>query len=384
MTSDKLQVTSDYIKPVELKTESPRILIIKLKHIGDVLLATPAVSALREKFPKGYISILVRKGSEEMVTGNPKIDEVITYNGFKDHPLPWKILEEIGFAFRLRKRRFDLVIELGFGDREAIYGLLSGARYRVGFDPGNKGFLGRRYTLTDRFPMDNSKHIVERDLELVRPLGVKIGKKELELYYSPKDGEFAEGLLEENRIKNDFIVVIHPTSRWLFKCWTDEGNAKIADYLQKEKGAKVIITSGPDTREVEKAERIIGLMETKPISILGTLTLKQLAALIDRADLFIGVDSAPMHMAAALKTSVIAFFGPSGEHNWAPWGEGHIVIKKDMPCRPCGRAGCNDSKRSECLEAITINDVIPHIDDKIKEIKTDRRVKGLYSMHLTY
>ena len=117
-------------------------------------------------------------------------------------------------------------------------------------------------------------------------------------------------------------------------------------------------------------------METRPISILGTLTLKQLAALIDRADLFIGIDSAPMHMAAALKTPVIAFFGPSGEHNWGPWGEGHNIIKKDMPCMPCGKAGCNDSKRSECLEAITVKDVIPFLEDKISEIIDRKRGKA--------
>lgn len=126
---------------------------------------------------------------------------------------------------------------------------------------------------------------------------------------------------------------MHPTSRWFFKCWTDEGNAGIAGYLKRDKRARVIMTSGPESREIKKGENIIiiMLMKTKPISLLGNIILKQLSALINMSDLFIGVDSAPMHMAAALKTPVIALFGPSGEHNWSPWGEGHTVIKKDMP-----------------------------------------------------
>jgi heptosyltransferase-3 len=365
------------MKTIALNTESPKILIIKLKHIGDVLMATPAISALRERFPNAYISMLVTKGTEEMITGNPKIDEVIVFNRFRESTLTQRIIKEIGFAFGIRKRKFDLIIELGFGDREAIYGLISGAKLRIGFDPEGKGFIGREYTLTHRISMDNSKHIVDRDMELVNLLGVSNRKRELELYYSSEDREFAERILSENEINDDdLVVIVHPTSRWLFKCWTVEGNAKVADYLERRSGAKVIITSGPDIREIEKAEKIIGLMETRPISILGTLTLKQLAALIDRAGLFIGIDSAPMHMAAALKTPVIAFFGPSGEHNWGPWGEGHNIIKKDMPCMPCGKAGCNDSKRSECLEAITVKDVIPFLEDKISEIIDRKRGKA--------
>ena len=363
------------MKTIALKTESPRILIIKLKHIGDVLMATPAISALRERFPNAHISMLVMKGTEEMVTANPKIDEVIIFNRFRENTLTQRIIKEISFAFEIRKKKFDLIIEFGFGDREAIYGLISGAKLRIGFDPEGKGFIGREYTLTHRISMDNSKHIVDRDMELVNLLGVSNRKRGLELYYLPEDVEFIERILKENEIdEDDIIVLIHPTSRWLFKCWTDDGNAKVADYIERKSSTKVIITSGPDIREIEKAEKIIGAMETRPISILGTLTLKQLAALIDRADLFIGIDSAPMHMAAALKTPVIAFFGPSGEHNWGPWGEGHNIIKKDMTCRPCGKAGCNNSKRSKCLEAITVKDVIPFLEEKISEIVDKREM----------
>lgn len=364
------------MKTVDIKTESLRILVIKLKHIGDVLMATPSISAVRERFPGAFISMLVRKGTEDMIEGNPKIDEVIIYDGFGGIPTFEKIIKEINFAFGLRRKRFDIVIELGFGDREAIYGFISGAPVRIGFYPEGDGFFGRELTITHKFPMDNSLHIVERDLGLLRPLGIDNVKEGLELFFRDEDAEFARRILEESRIgEEDLIILMHPTSRWLFKCWTDEGNAGIADYLQRDKRARVIMTSGPESREIKKAENIIRLMKTKPISLLGNITLKQLSALINMSDLFIGVDSAPMHMAAALKTPVIALFGPSGEHNWAPWGEGHTVIKKDMPCRPCGKAGCNDSKRSECLEAITLEDVIPCIDDKIREIKAVRALR---------
>ena len=123
----------------------------------------------------------------------------------------------------------------------------------------------------------------------------------------------------------------------------------------------MVLTSGSERRELEKIQSIQRRSQTKAIDLSGKMTLKQLAALSQRADLFIGVDTAPMHIAAAVKTPVIALFGPSGEFNWGPWGDaGHVVIKKDWPCRPCGKDGCEGSKRSRCLEEIREEEVLAH------------------------
>jgi heptosyltransferase-3 len=154
------------------------------------------------------------------------------------------------------------------------------------------------------------------------------------------------------------LIHIHPTSRWLFKCWRDEAMAKVIDALEESGQARAVLTSGRGEKELEKIESILKACRTRPVNLAGRVTLKQLAALSRRSRLFLGVDTAPMHIAAAVGTPVIALFGPSGEFNWGPWGDGHVVIKKDWECRPCGKDGCEGSKRSRCLEEISEEEVI--------------------------
>jgi len=347
-----------------------RILVIKLKHIGDVLLTTPAIRALKENLPDSEIYVLVPKGTEEVIAGNPDVKGILTLD--RDRGLgPWRRLwDGLRLAREIRRLGFDLVLETGKGDREAILGILSGARYRVGYEPKGSGFLGRGYLLTHRVTLDHGKHIVEANLDLCRTIGLEPKEKDLKLAVSSKEMGFVEGLLQgEGVLSGDLLVTIHPVSKWLFKCWRDEGFAAVADYLVERYRARVAITSGPAEGEVKKARRVVDLMKTPPIDLVGQLSIKELAALISRSRLFLGVDSAPMHIAAAVKTPVIALFGPSGEHNWGPWGEGHIVIKKDMDCRPCGKDGCNGTKRATCLEMITTEEVIAAVDEQLSKVK---------------
>jgi heptosyltransferase-3 len=134
--------------------------------------------------------------------------------------------------------------------------------------------------------------------------------------------------------------------------------AKVIDGLQETGKIRVVLTSGAEEKELDKIGRIVGLCRTKPANLAGKTNLKELAALSRRCRFFIGVDTAAMHIAAAVGTPVIALFGPSGEFNWGPWGEGHRVIKKDWECRPCGKDGCEGSKRSRCLEEISEEEVL--------------------------
>ena len=347
-----------------------RILVIKLKHIGDVLLTTPTIHALREGFPESQIFALVPKGTEGVLTGNPDLDGVLTFSRNNDLGFLERLREEVSLLRKIRRYGFDLVLEMGKGDREAILGFLSGARFRVGYDPKGSGFLGRNHLLTHTVALDHGKHIVEANLDLCRAIGLEPKNKDLRLAVLPEDTGFVESLLkDEGVLSSDLLVTIHPVSKWLFKCWRDEGFAEVADYLIEKYKAQVAITSGPLEREIKKARKVIELMKAKPIDLRGRLNIKELAALISRSRLFLGVDSAPMHIAAAVKSPIIVLFGPSGEHNWGPWGEGHIVIKKDMDCRPCGKDGCNGTKRSECLELITTDEVIAAVDEQLSKTK---------------
>ena len=267
---------------------------------------------------------------------------------------------ELEFLRTVRGRGFDLAVNMTEGDRGAFLCLASGAATKVGLhDPGKSFWWKKRvFDCLVRVP-DWKAHMVEQMLEIPRRLGLEPGDKRVEIFYSPEDEERVRELLaDEGVAPRESVVHIHPTSRWLFKCWRDEAVASVIDSLEKTGDVRVVLTSGKEERELEKIDRILGFCQSRPVNLAGRVSLKQLAALSRRSRLFIGVDTAPMHIAAAVGTPVLALFGPSGEFNWGPWGDGHVVIKKDWECRPCGKDGCQGSKKSRCLEEISEEEVL--------------------------
>jgi len=338
-------------KKVDL-SKVQKILVIKFKHIGDVLLMVPTVRALRERFPKAYIACLVNKGTEEMLTGNPLIDEILTLDrSIKKLPRVRKIIESLKWAKSIRNKRFDLVVDLGEGDRGAVISFVSGAKIRASFDVPRekiafknlfpklkyllfhwhfkgKGTLGRRFLFTHLAkPKGIREHTIEHDLNVVRNLGIDTENKELEIFVSDEDRKHIESLLKEKGVeKKEILTIIHPVSRWREKEWGDEGFARACDYLVTKHHSKVIFTSGPGKRERKRVKEIINLMEETPIDLSGKISLKQLVALIERSNLYLGLDSAPMHIASALKKPLIALFDPTSIPEWAPRGKNQIAL----------------------------------------------------------
>jgi heptosyltransferase III len=149
-------------------------------------------------------------------------------------------------------------------------------------------------------------------------------------------------------------VHIHPASRWRFKCWPAEQNAELINRLTAE-GHQLVVTAAPEPEEMAFVEKIVE--RTKAIDLAGKLSIKELGALAARAKLFIGVDSMPMHLAAAMGTRTVALFGPSGESEWGPWNVEHRVIRSSHSCRPCGQDGCGGGKVSECLVFLSVDAV---------------------------
>jgi heptosyltransferase-3 len=352
------------VKNLDLRKEPvKRILLIRLRNIGDVLLLVPTLRAFREAYPRAYLAAVVNAGTEEMLSGNPLLDEILVFDPhWKALPLRQRVAREGKFVWEVRKRKFDLTINMTEGDRGAFLCLASGARWKVGLnDP--RGLWWKRWVYDHWVHLpDRKAHTVEQMLEIPRSLGLNPQDKRVDIFYPPEDREIIDGLLEKGGVgPADSVVHIHPTSRWLFKCWRDEGMAAVIDALQESGKARVVLTSGKEEKELKKIGCILKFCRTQPVNLAGKVTLKQLAALSQRSRLFLGVDTAPMHIAAAVGTPVIALFGPSGEFNWGPWGNGHVVIKKDWECRPCGKDGCQGSKRSRCLEEISEEEVIKEV-----------------------
>lgn len=367
-----------------------RVLVIKSRNIGDVLLTGPLISTLRTLYPHAEIDALVKSGTEEMLLDHPHLNRVRTY------PVQYDGESRLAFRFRdlwwqwrLRRHRYDLAINTTEGERGAITARLSGAPARVGWRLTRQTGWRKKLLTHPVDPISGRRHTVVRNLDL---LGVPIERqdRDVRLEFRGSERQHVENLLKINGRRLDRpLVWIHPASRWFFKCWTATGMATVINHLG-QRGFDIVLTSGPDDRERYQVQTIRDLCRCPhpPLDLSGQLSLKETAALASIADLFFGVDTAPMHIAAAMNTPVVALFGPSGSFDWGPWPNGwdgeetpypkisgvqhagpHTVIQKDWQCVPCGRDGCDGSKKSRCLDELTADEVIPYLDATINQLQ---------------
>jgi len=307
-----------------------KILIIKFRNIGDVVLSTPLLSNLRYYYPNAVIDFALNKGCEDMVSDNLDVDNIITYDRHRIKKLNFlsQLKAEYAFTRQIRKNHYDMVINLTEGDRGAQLALFSGALCKLGF-PVKKGIFAKLKIFNQLGNDKLLQHTVEKDLQFITLLGKNVIEKSVKICWSDVVEEEVDKILEENRI-GEFIH-IHPVSRWMFKCWEDDRMAKIIDHLQQERGLRVIITGAPIRKELDRIDKILTLCKTKPLNLSGQLSLKHLACLSSKAKLFFGVDTAPMHMAAAVDTPVVSLFGASYPALWGPWNNktGQLFKNKD-------------------------------------------------------
>ncbi|MGA9753821.1 MAG: putative lipopolysaccharide heptosyltransferase III [Desulfobaccales bacterium] len=343
-----------------------RILVIKLKQPGDVLVSTPVIGALKEAWPESRVTYLVPKGTEDMVSGHPGLDGLMVADRRNE---TWG--QALRFIRDLRRQRFDLVLELSGGDRGAIYSWLSGARERLGFAHPRQPFWQRHGCFTRLLPRPPVKmHMVDQNLAAVRSLGIEPVKPRLQFFWDDQVEQKIRNLLASLGLAEKPFAVMHPGAGWSFKCWTPPGYARVIEFFQEEWGLTTVLTGTRSPHEQELLAAVHQECRAAPIDLAGRLSLKELGALISKARLFFGMDSAPMHLAAAVNTPAVGLFGPSGVFNWGPWGEGHLVIKKDWDCLPCGRDGCQGSKISRCLGELTPAEVLARMQEWVSGGKT--------------
>lgn len=334
-----------------------RILVIKLKQPGDVLVSSPVLTALKEAWPHARVSYLVRKGTEKMISDHPLLDQLYVVQ--RGSPIG----HVTSFLKAIRQVNFDLVLELSGGDRGAFYTLISGGRERLGFEHGGRA-LWHRFCFTRLLPSPSWRmHMVEHNLEAVRALGIEPRQPRLHFFWPLQAETRVRQIMATHKLEPRSFVVLHPGAGWRFKCWTPQGYARVIEALQEKWHLRVVLTGSPAYHEHELVAAILKECQSAPINLVARLTLKELGALIAKARFFFGMDSAPMHLAAAVDTLSVALFGPSGDFNWGPWGEGHLVIKQDWECLPCGRDGCQGSKVSRCLVELTPEEVLEKMEE---------------------
>lgn len=344
-----------------------RILVIKMRHHGDVLLTSPLFTHLKKAMPDAEIDAFIYKDTLPMLEGHPAISSYLLYDrGWKKLSLLKKIGKEIGLLRHIRSKGYDLVINLTEGDRGAIAATVSKAKYRVGFDPKGSGFFGKRKAFTHVVKScPHPRHTVERQLDALRRIGIFPSEEERELYlHIPEEAKHKVlSWLQPEEIRPGDYILFHPVSRWRFKCLAPKQVAALLSTLCA-KGMRLVMSAGPDDQEIAMVQEILSLVPDVPVlNLAGKLTLKELSALIAMSKALLCVDSVPLHIASATQTPVVVMFGPTSDQNWGPWMHPKAeVVTQALSCRPCYQDGCGGSKMSDCLYRISQNAMLEGLE----------------------
>ncbi len=362
-----------------------RVVVVMLRHHGDVLLTTPLYRVLKRANPDLEIDVVVYHATRPLLDNNPDISTVFSIDKDGSQSSSFgKTMAELRFMRLVRARNYDLLIHLSDHRRGAW--LSRWVRPRVSIAPmlrEQDAFWRGSFThfwksgasVRTGHPLLR-RHTVEQHLDALRRLGIEVGAAPaLTLRPDQQAALLAADFLKSQAIDKPYVVV-QPTSRWMFKCWSIENNAALIKAIL-QRGYAVVLSCGPGRNEVAMLDAIVVALKEEMGELSRELvlanqpsTLNRLAVLIGKARAFVGIDSAPMHIAAAMGTPLVAMFGPSGEDNWAPWkGDSNLVFAvvthPQFACRPCGQDGCGGSKVSQCLVQLPVSQVLTAFDDVI-------------------
>jgi heptosyltransferase-3 len=345
--------------------EIRRALVTKLRHHGDVLLTAPVFSTLKRLAPQMEIDALVYRETSPMLANHPAIAAIhVIDRDWKRRGIAAQVAGEWALYRTLRARNYDLLIHLTEHPRGVTLAHLLRPRYAVTRErPRGQWLWQRAFTHFYKLPKRTPRHAVEANLDALRRIGVypEAADKKVALVPGPAAQARVDALLREHSIDDGGFIQAHPGSRWMFKCAPAELSAELFARIARS-GHRIVITGAPDDRERALVDAILALTDAPTraniVDLTGALSLQELAALTGRARAFVGVDTAPMHIAAAMGTPTLALFGPSGEHEWGPWQVSQrVVVSRAHPCRPCGLDGCGGGKVSECLTSLRVDDV---------------------------
>jgi len=321
-----------------------RILVIKLRYLGDVVLSTPVLPPLCKQFPEAKMTFLVNPGTAAVLQDNPYLDEVWV--------LPrqswW---QQFRFIQHVRDAKFDMVIDLTDGDRSAFLSWVTGARVRLGYNRDRR-WRGKFYSqvLPSAY---GSMHMVEYHQQAIASLGIHESVGLPEVYVHSEMRQPDEEELGDFFAKNQPLVLLHPTARYVFKAWPLERFATLADWLSGQ-GIRVGLIGSQ--REILIGQQIMNLTKHKPVNLMGKTRLSQLVALMRGSLLLIGNDGGPIHIAAAVGCPVLGLFGPTNPAVWGPRGSNVKVIYKGLDCRGCFYPGCSRGEES-CMRQISVEEV---------------------------
>jgi len=346
--------------------EAPRILVITLRRLGDVLLTTPLIRTLRRGYPRATLDVLVFRGGEHILQGNPDVDNVIAMS---ERPSAGETLD----ILRRLWRSYDLAVSTQAGDRPTAFALAAGRR-RVGLVPaaGETGAWWKRRAHHVAVPMQPDTHRVTQLLALASGLGLRV-VPDMVCPQGSGVGELAP---------RGSYAVLHPSPFYRYKRWTDAGWRELAQGLNA-RGLAVVVTEGPDPAEQAYMDSLWN--GTEVVRVRGRLDWSGLATLLKDAAVYVGPDTSMTHLAAASGCPTIALYGPTSPRLIGPWPVGGLaqpwdhagtvqrrgniwVVQNPLPCLPCEKLGCEGhlDSHSRCLDELGSGTVLGVVDQALR------------------
>jgi lipopolysaccharide heptosyltransferase II len=337
-----------------------KILLIRLRRIGDVVLTTPAIAALREGIPSAKITYVIDEPYRELVEGHPDLDSVIVL------PRELRFKEFRKHIRQIRRESYDAVIDFHGGPRASLLTFFSGAQLKIGYKIKYKSLI---YDIKlPREPEEGHFHSVENHVNLVKALGVDPPSIPALSLPSATETEAknVRRFIQTNSLGSTKIITLHISAGNKFRDWGAERLTQLIALLSQVPRTKVVlIGSGEDSQNEEAIKR---KSDAPFISMVNRLNLRELRDLISHSALFVGPDSGPMHIAATTTTPIVAYFGPTLPAHFGPWKAQSTLLEKDFDCRPCRQRQCIHED-FRCLSTISPEEVysacLPYLNSSV-------------------
>ena len=322
--------------------------------VGDMVLLTPALKALKIAYPQSYLTLLIRPLVADLMATHPYTDEVMVDGkgrGLNRLPSFYKSVSEI------RRSDFNLAVVLHpTSFRNALIPFLAGIPERIGSNVSGRGILLTQ-TCTDRTDL----HEVQRYLRVLELIAIHEQNAKLEFWHTDADRHVARQIFARHGISpKEYLIGVNLGTTWRTKRWSLENFAEVITQVQKRFDARILLTGS--TAEIPLGEALAQIVKVETINLIGQTTLMQIGALIESCDLYLTCDSGPMHIAAAVGTPTIALFGPTSPIRHGPHGDNHEAIEKPVECRPCYKRKCMRKDQPHlCMTEIDPNEVVAQI-----------------------
>ena len=336
-----------------------RILVRGVNWVGDTVLSYPAVQQLKTFFPQSHLAVLVPSYLVDLWKTFPYVDEIIPFQKKAGIGSIW---EDLNLSQSLKERNFDLAVILPRSFRSAFHIYLARIPIRIGYrDEWRSPFLTHGIRRTKEALRGHRVHYYQK---LIEPLGKIESLPSPQVFLREEDRKWADRALKDLGIlEGKPLIGMNPGATYgLAKCWYPDRFGELGKRLADKWEARVLLFGKEEERPI--VYEILRHLGRKGIDLTGKTGLLQLAALLERCTLLVTNDTGTMHVATAVGTPVVALFGSTPPLATGPWGEGHVVVRKDVPCSPCWKRVC--PKDHQCMERITVDEVEEVVDKQLR------------------